>query len=133
MIAPGARTSSASSQPTGVLPWRRVISWNSTIDCAAWIWNGTPRSCAAAKLSRIISAVQVSICAGATMPDSRPDGWFCAASTSFSASSMAVRPAASSHSYSTTCPFFVNQRAERYIGAATALMPERTRRSNQSS
>ena len=68
--------------------------------------------------------MQVSIWAGEIIPDNRPEGWACAASTVASASSIAARPPSVSHSYSTICPFPVNQRAERYMGATTPRRPE---------
>ena len=44
---------------------------------------------------------------------------------------MAFSPAFSSHSYSTTWPFLVNQRAERNIGAMHTRMPASASRSSQ--
>ena len=82
------------------MPWRRVISWNSTIDWAAWSVIFTPRRFASAWLAWISSGVQVSIWEGETMPPSRPEGWACAASMIAMAASMSRAPWASSHSYS---------------------------------
>jgi hypothetical protein len=124
MIERGESTPRLASHSTGVMPWRRVISWNSTTDCAAWIWNGSFRRFASAKLSLISSGEQVSICDGATMPDRRFEGCFAAASSTAIAPAIAAAPPSFSHSYSTTWPFFVNQRAERYIGASTARRPD---------
>ena len=84
----------------GVMPCRRTISWNSPAACAQCTVKGSPRSRAAATLSRSRSSVQVSICAGEIMPDSRPLGCLARSSQSRSASSNACRPAASFHSYS---------------------------------
>ena len=55
--------------------------------------------------------MQVSIWAGTTMPNSRPEGCCSARSIRPSASAIAFSPAASSHSYSTRWPFLVNHRA----------------------
>ena len=65
------------------------------------------------------------------MPKSRPDGWFSAFSIRSSAWAMATRPAFSSHSYSTTWPFFVYQRAERNIGETQTRRPLAAARSSQ--
>ena len=94
----GESTPSEPSHSTGVIPCRRVISWNSTTLWAAWIWNGRSRRSASAKLSRISSGVQVSICEGETMPERRPDGCAAARSSTSMAAAIALRPAASSHS-----------------------------------
>ena len=65
------------------------------------------------------------------MPNSRPE-WCCSArSTSASASAIAFSPAASFHSYSTTWPFLVYQRAERNIGATHTRMPDSASKSSQ--
>ena len=77
--------------------------------------------------------VQVSICEGATIPESRPEGWAEAASQSASAASIPARPAASSQAYSTLWPLRVDQRAERYMGASTVRRPLRAACASQPS
>ena len=118
MIRLSSSTPSEFSHSIGVMPWRRVISWNSTTLCAAWSVIFRPRFFASAAEAWISSGVQVSIWLGETMPERRPEGWATALSITPIASSMAFSPAASSHSYSVTWPFLVYQRAERYMGAA---------------
>ena len=90
-----------SSHWTGESPLRRTISWNSLIDWPAWVWIGILRSAAAAIEARNSSSVQVSIWAGQARPERRPVSWASAASMTLKASSIALRPAASSSSYST--------------------------------
>ena len=107
-----------------------MISWNSLTDCAAWICHDTPRAFASANESRSRPSVQVSICAGTTMPNRRPDGCCSARSISDSASPIAFSPAASSQAYSTIWPFFVYQRPERNIGAMHTRMPASASRSS---
>jgi len=95
------------------LPWRAVISRNSTTLCDAWICTGVFRAFAASTLACSSASVQVSTWAGASMPKRRPLSCRAAASITLSACAMASRPAASFHSYSTRWPLRVNQRAER--------------------
>ena len=64
MMARSSSSPCSCSQPIGVKPWRRVISWNSVTDCAAWICQEMPRRRASSRLSFSSSGVQVSICAG---------------------------------------------------------------------
>ena len=131
MMARSSSSPCSCSQPIGVKPWRRVISWNSTTDCAAWICQEMPRRFASARLSARSWGVQVSIWLGTAMPKRRPD-WCCSArSTREKASSIAFSPAFSSQAYSTTWPLRVNQRAERNIGAMQTRMPLSASRSSQ--
>ena len=48
----------------GVLPWRRTISWNSSLDWEMWVVSGRALSCAWAAASRSVASVQVSIWPG---------------------------------------------------------------------
>ena len=73
----GDRMPRSCANCTGERPWRSTITRNSLTLCAQCTVSGMSRASAAAWLSRSRSVVQVSICAGETMPDSRPDG--CAA------------------------------------------------------
>ena len=131
MMARSSSSPISCSHWIGVKPSRRVISWNSTTLCAAWICQEMPRARASARLSRSRPGAQVSICAGQAMPKSRPDGCCSARWMRENASSIAFSPAASSHSYSTTWPFFVNQRAERNMGAMHTRIPASASRSSQ--
>ena len=94
-----------SAHCSGVVPCRFTISRNSLTLCAAWVVIGRLRSAAAATLSRSRSSVQVSICAGNTMPKSRPEGCCPAASITRSAASKPRRPPASSQAYFSSCRF----------------------------
>ena len=133
MMLPGPSTPSEASHSTGVMPWRRVISWNSTTLWAAWIWKGRLRRLASAWLALISSGVQVSICEGETMPDRRPLLSAATVSSTAMAAAMASSPAFSFHSYCATWPFGVYQRAERYIGENTPRRPDALNVSSQPS
>ena len=108
----GDRMPRSRANCTGDLPWRSTITRNSLTLCAQCTVSGRSRASAAAKLSRSRSVVQVSICAGETMPDSRPEGCAAACSISASAASRPRRPAASSQRYFSAQPFSRCQRAE---------------------
>jgi hypothetical protein len=75
-----------------VSPWRRIISRTSLTLCEQCVVNGRFRSCAAARLSRSNSSVQVSICIGETTPDSLPEGCASASSITRSAFAKPARP-----------------------------------------
>ena len=98
MMVPLVSTPISSSHSIGVMPWRPVISLNSTIDWAAWICIVMPRRSASALLAWMSAGVQVSICDGPIMPDIRPDGCRSAVSISAQALSSPRSPIASSQS-----------------------------------
>ena len=121
-----------SSQPIGVKPWRRVISWNSLTDWAAWICQAS-----AAGFGFGEAVAQQGFASRCRSGRGRPcrtggrTGAVRRARSATSASVMAFSPAASFHSYSTRWPFLVNQRAERNIGAMQTRMPDSASRSSQ--
>ena len=71
-ITSGPRKPMSASHSIGVRPLRRTISWNSLTDWLTWIWIGTLRSLAAARVSRSSASVQVSTWTGLRNPLTRP-------------------------------------------------------------